>query len=75
MTDTIASWIQKKFVAGPYETPPLHNFRANMLMAKEEPTKIRPILNLSAPAEKSFNDAVDKQSLRVNYTVAIYLLN
>jgi hypothetical protein len=49
MTDTIAAWIKKKFVTGPFDTPPLPNFRVNMLMAKEETTKVRPILNLSAP--------------------------
>ncbi len=30
VTDTIAVWITKKFVAGPFDTPPLPNFRANL---------------------------------------------
>jgi hypothetical protein len=34
-----------------------------MLMAKKEKTKVRPILNLSSPKGKSFNDAVDKVPL------------
>jgi hypothetical protein len=65
MTDTIATGIKKKFVAGLFDTPPPPpNFRVNMLMAKEEPTKIRPILNLSAPQGASFNDAVNVHALR-----------
>jgi hypothetical protein len=64
MTDTIATWVKKRFVAGPFETPPFANFRVNMLLAKEEPTKIQPILNLSAPKGISFNDAVNVDSLR-----------
>jgi hypothetical protein len=64
MTDTIATWIKKKFVAGPYDTPPLTDFRVNMLMAKEETTKVRPILNLSAPSGSSFNEAVNTHALR-----------
>jgi hypothetical protein len=64
MTDTIATWVKKRFVAGPFDTPPTPNFRANMLMAKEETTKVRPILNLSAPIGASFNDAVCVNALR-----------
>ncbi len=33
VTDTIAVWISKKFVAGPFDTPPLPDFRANSLLA------------------------------------------
>ena len=33
-------------------------------MAAMQKTKVRPILNLSAPPEKSFNDAINKNSLR-----------
>jgi hypothetical protein len=63
MTDAVASWVTNKFVAGPFKNPPLPNFRTNMLMAKEEKTKIRPILNLSAPKGASFNEAIDPYSL------------
>ena len=51
-------------VAGPYSSPPLENFRVNPLMAVKQKTKVRPILNLSAPKNFSFNDAVDENSLR-----------
>ena len=49
MTDTIAQWVDAKIVAGPFKNLPLANFRSNALMAVVQPSKIRPILNLSAP--------------------------
>jgi hypothetical protein len=58
MTDTLADWIRKGFVAGPFEGPPMKKFRANPLMAVVQRTKVRPILNLSSPGGASFNDAV-----------------
>jgi len=57
MTDTIAFWISKKFVSGPFDHPPLANFRSNPLMAVKQSNKVRPILNLSAPINRSLNDA------------------
>ena len=51
-------------VAGPFDTPPLENFRVNPLMAVKQKNKVRPILNLSAPKNASFNDAVVLSSLR-----------
>ncbi len=63
ITDSIAHWVKNRFVAGPFHTPPLQNFRSNMLMAKKEKTKVRPILNLSSPKGSSFNDAIDKTCL------------
>ncbi len=59
MTDTIGNWIKNKFVSGPFFEPPLQNFRTNMLIAKEEKSKLRPIINLSAPKGASFNETVD----------------
>jgi len=59
MTDTIGSWIKKNFVAGPYKTPPFKDFRINPLMAAVQKNKVRPIMNLSSPKGRSFNDAVD----------------
>ena len=29
LTDTIATWVKKGFVAGPFDTPPLPGFREN----------------------------------------------
>ena len=51
-------------VAGPFDSPPLENFRVNPLMAVKQKNKVRPILNLSAPKIFSFNDAVIENSLR-----------
>jgi hypothetical protein len=59
MTDTIGNWIKNEFVSGPFTEPPLPNFRVNMLLAKEEKCKLRPIINLSAPKGASFNEAVN----------------
>jgi hypothetical protein len=64
LTDSIAFWLQKGFLAGPFHSSPLQNFRTNQLMAKEEKLKIRPILNLSAPKNISFNDAIDTDTLQ-----------
>jgi hypothetical protein len=58
MTDTIASWVKKGVVAGPFRAKPLKKFRVNPLMAVAQKDKVRPILNLSSPKTRSFNDAV-----------------
>jgi hypothetical protein len=39
VTDTIASWITKKFMAGPFYTPPLPDFRANSILAIPQQNK------------------------------------
>ncbi len=59
ITDALAGWIKAGFVAGPFAQPPLKKLRVNPLMAAVQKTKVRPILNLSAPKGHSFNDAVD----------------
>ena len=64
LTDTIAHWVKSEMVAGPFDSPPLKNFRVNPLMAVKQKNKVRPILNLSAPKNFSFNDAVIENSLR-----------
>ena len=63
MTDAICGWVKKKFVAGPFKKAPLRSFRVNPLMAAVQKTKVRPIMNLSSPKGRSFNDAVDDFSL------------
>jgi hypothetical protein len=60
MTDVLATWVKKGFVAGPFPAVPLENFRANPLMAAVQKTKVRPILNLSSPKGRSFNNAVNE---------------
>ena len=64
MTDNIAHWVRQKFVAGPFKQPPFKDFRVNALMAVAQKTKIRPVMNLSAPSGTSFNDAVRREAVR-----------
>ena len=63
LTDTFATWIKKGFVAGPFDSPPLPGFRVNPLGAVVRNRKVRPILNMSGPKNKSFNDNVDRDKL------------
>ena len=63
LTDTIATWIKKEFVTGPFNTPPMAVFRANHLAVVVRNGKVRPILNMSGPKGRSFNDNVDKAKL------------
>ena len=56
-TDKIADWVEKKYVMGPYTAPPLPDFRSNSMFALIQNNKIRPIVNMSAPAGASFNEA------------------
>jgi hypothetical protein len=62
-TDALRDWVASDVVAGPFRSPPLPNFRSNCLMAVVRKTKVRPVVNLSAPKKKSFNDNVDKMSV------------
>jgi hypothetical protein len=59
-TTTLSEWIEKEFVAGPFLSPPVADFRANSLMAEAQKDKVRPILNMSSPKNYSFNSNVDK---------------
>ena len=59
VTDTVAHWIKKEVVAGPFDSPPLKNFRVNSLVAIDQGEKIRPVLNVSMPKNASFNDNID----------------
>jgi hypothetical protein len=63
VTDTIASWVEKKFVAGPFSTPPLPGFRANSILAVPQPSKTRICINVSLPNGKGFNDNINKNNL------------
>ena len=67
MTDTIGAWVKKKIVSGPFKEPPLDSFRVNPLMAIVQHGKLRPILNVSEPAGRSFNDNIDKDKLEKVY--------
>ena len=63
LTDKIATWIKKGFVAGPFDNPPTPGFRANPLAVVERNRKIRPVLNMSSPKGSSFNDNIDRLKL------------
>ena len=63
LTDTIATWVKKGFVAGPFDCPPVSGFRANPLGVVVRNGKIRPILNMSGPKGRSFNDNVNRSRL------------
>jgi len=62
-TDTLAWWIRQRFVSGPFKNRPLPFFRSNQMMAIEQRSKIRIVMNLSAPVGDSFNDAIDDDAL------------
>jgi hypothetical protein len=62
-TTTLSEWIEKGFVAGPFLSPPVADFRANSIMAEAQKDKVRPILNMSSPKNQSFNSNVDKTAV------------
>ena len=64
ITDTIATWVKKGYVIGPFSSPPFEDLHISPLMATEQKTKVRPILNLSAPVGFSLNDSVNKIGIR-----------
>ena len=67
LTDTVADWVNKGFVAGPFSCPPLKNFRVNPLMVVPQKGKVRPCLNVSAPPGRSFNDNIHLPSMEKVY--------
>ena len=67
VSDTIGVWVKKKFASGPFDSPPLANFRVNPLIAVEQHGKVRPVLNVSEPSGRSLNDNVDKLSIEKVY--------
>ena len=64
MTDTIAYWVKKGFVLGPFDNPPYKKMCLSPLMASKHKNKIRPILNLSAPEGNSVNDMMEDYKFR-----------
>lgn len=59
MTDTLAAWVNAGFVSGPFDQPPLPDFRVNSLLMVPQTDKVRPVLNVSLPLGRSFNDNID----------------
>jgi hypothetical protein len=62
-TDTLAWWLKKGYVAGPFGAPPLPGFRTNAMMAVVQKNKTRIIMDLSAPKGFSYNDAINELAL------------
>ena len=56
LTDKIASWIKEKIIMGPFDTAPFEGFRCNPIAAIVKDGKVRPVINMSAPKGRSFND-------------------
>ena len=54
---------QKGLCGGPLQPCSGGGFRQNPMMAVEQRTKVRPIMNLSAPVGEAFNEAVDTRDL------------
>jgi len=67
LTDEIASWVKAGIVAGPFSYPPMPGARSNPLMAVPQKGKVRPVINMSAPAGKSFNCNIDPYRLEKVY--------
>lgn len=63
MTDTLAAWVSAGFVCGPFTQPPLEKFRVNSLLMVPQTDKVRPVLNVSLPKDRSFNDNIDNFQL------------
>jgi len=63
LTDKIFTWTEKEFVAGPFSCPPMPGFRANPLATICRNGKIRPVLNMSGPKGRSFNDNIDQNKI------------
>ncbi len=63
ITDNIASWVKNGFAAGPFDQPPLKNFRVNSILATKQNEKVRTILNVSLPKGISLNDNVEETKM------------
>ena len=67
LTDTVAEWVNKGFVAGPYSSLLFPAFRVNPLMVIAQKGKISPPLDVSSLAGRSFNDNIKKSSMEKVY--------
>jgi hypothetical protein len=52
-----------EFVAGPFDQPPLSNFRINQSMAAVQGERIRLVINMSSPKGSSFNKRMNKEGI------------
>jgi hypothetical protein len=67
VTDTVATWIKCGFAVGPFDEPPLKNFRVNSLVAIDNGVKVRPKLDVSQPLGCSFNSNVQEELMEKVY--------
>jgi hypothetical protein len=61
--DTIACWVKKGYVSGPFILPPFPDVWSNSMLTVEQPAKIRVVMDLSSPEGESFNDAIHEDAL------------
>ena len=59
-TETLKKWVGAGYAAGPFTEKPSPDLRVNSLMAEEQKDKMRPVLNMSSPKGRSFNDNINK---------------
>jgi len=60
ITDSLAGFVKAGYMAGPFSAPPVARFRVNSLMAIAQRDKARPVLDMSRPEGRSFNDNINK---------------
>lgn len=64
--DAVLSWLKKGFLAGPFKCNPfMVPLKESSLMAREKINgDIRPVLDLSSPKGRSYNEGIDEKSIR-----------
>jgi len=63
VTDSIGHWVKKGILAGPFKVPPLPHFRSNSISAIAQKGKVRLVLDMSRPKDRSFNSNLSKPNL------------
>ena len=58
MSDTIAQGIRKGFIAGPFNSEPLDEFRSNTMTGIRQKDKLRLVMDLSRPEKNSYNENI-----------------
>ena len=64
-------WIKNRFVAGPFQHPPLEDPKIiGLLFVPKEESNVRIIMDMSRPAPLSFNDGID-EGFKIRYNLKI----
>ena len=63
ITDALGAWIKSKIILGPFDQPPVKDFRVNCIMAVVQKDKVRPVLDMSRPKDRSFNSNIEIHKL------------